>query len=176
MMLSLLIPGAGQYCAGSSNRALVFLGSEALVWSAYFTSRMVGDWRRDDAVAWAMSHAGVDLSGKDHNYFIAVENYPTITDYNNAKLQQRDVDALYPEDEAHSWQWDSESSRKTFEKLRVSSDAWFERSKFLIAGVILNHIISGIDAVRTARSRQQLALGISGLPEGGFVLSARTCF
>lgn len=176
MLLSLLLPGAGQYYAGSSKSALLFLGSEVLVWSAYATTRMVGGWRQDDAVAWASSHAGIDLSGRDHDYFIAVENYSTITDYNNAKLQQRDADALYPEDAVHSWQWDSESSRKTFEKLRVSSDAWYERSKFIVAGVILNHIISGIDALRSARAQQRLILGVAGLPEGGFVLSARTQF
>jgi len=175
-LFSFLLPGAGEYYAGSKKMALTFIGSEVLIWSTYFTARTLGRWKLHDAEIWAAAHAGINLKNKNHALYIAVENYNNINDYNNAKLQQRNVAAMYPENEVYSWQWDSKASRRQFEKIRVSSDAWFGRSKFIIAGVILNHLISGIDAVRLVKEKNNLYLGVTGLPEGGFLIMAARVF
>ena len=173
---SFILPGAGEYYAGSSKMAKIFLSSEAILWATYFSFRTYGNWKKDDYQQFAVSHAGVNLSGKDHQYFVNIENYNNIREYNDAKLRQRDPGALYPENEGYAWQWDSKTSRLKYVKLRVASDRAYNGSLFVIAGVILNHVVSGIDAIRVVRKNQNLRknsvkVSVVGLPEGGIVLT-----
>lgn len=170
-LLSLVLPGIGEYYGGSRKMAAVFLGTEIALWAGLFSCRYVEGWYRDDAVSWAGAHANIDMSGRSSAYFVAVENYISIRDYNEAKLQQRNLEALYPEDNQHSWEWDSDRSRKKFEDLRVSSDTWKQRSLFVIGGIVLNHIVSSIDAVRVVKGKEKstLQMGVTPLPGGGGV-------
>jgi len=174
--LSFILPGAGEYYAGSKKMAKIFLGTEVLLWSTYISFRTYGNWKKSDYELFAVSHAGIHPSGKDHQYYVAMENYNSLREYNEAKLRQRNLADLYPEDKRYNWQWDSKDSRKKFGTLRVASDRAFNRSLFVIGGVVINHLISGIDALRLAREEekkfnQRVQLGVAGLPEGGMVVS-----
>ncbi len=173
---SFILPGAGEYYAGSARMARLFLGSEALLWATYFSFRTYGNWKKNDYQQFAVSHAGVKLLGKDHQYFVDIENYNNIREYNDAKLRQRNAGALYPENEDYTWQWDSKASRLKYVELRIASDRAYNRSLFVIAGVILNHVVSGIDAIRVVKKNQKLRkssvkVGVVGLLEGGIVLT-----
>jgi hypothetical protein len=95
--------------------------------------------------------------------------------YNDAKLQQRRVDLMYPEHAGFDWQWDNESSRKRYKQMRIKSDRAYRNSLFVVGGIVLNHLVSGIDAIRAARKRSSSAekdvhVGFAGLPEGGGVV------
>ena len=174
-LLSFILPGVGEYYAGSKRLTKIFLSSEIILWTAYFSFRTYGNWKKDDYIQLAVSHAGVNASGKDHQYFVNIENFDHIRAYNEVKLRQRQFDELYPENGYYSWQWDSETSRLTFERLRIASDTAYHRSLFVIGGILVNHIISGIDALRLAKkSRQEsenpLRIGVAGLPEGGMMV------
>ncbi len=174
-VLSFILPGAGEYYAGSKKMAKIFLSSEIILWTAYFSFRTYGNWKKEDYIQLAVSHAGVNASGKDHPYFVNIENFNDIRAYNETKLRQRQFDELYPENGSYSWQWDSEVSRLQFERLRVASDTAYHRSLFVIGGILVNHIISGIDALRLAKkSRQEtenlLRIGVAGLSEGGIMV------
>jgi hypothetical protein len=174
--LSFLLPGAGEYYAGSKKMAKFFLGTEVLLWSAYVSFRMYGNWKKSDYELFAVSHAGIQPAGKNYDYYVAMENYNSLREYNEAKLRQRNLADLYPEDEQHDWQWDSKDSRRKFGTLRVASDRAYNRSLFVIGGIFINHLISGIDALRLARKEEKkynrdLRVGVAGLPEGGMVLS-----
>lgn len=180
-LLSFVLPGAGEYYAGSKRMGKIFFGIEALLWATFAGFRTYGDWKKNDYIQFAAAHAGVDGTGKDHTYYVAVENYDNIRDYNDAKLRQRNVKEMYPENKAYSWQWDGESSRKTFEKLRIASDNAYSRSLFVIGGIVLNHIVSGIDALRAAKKDREvgenrLRVSFVGLPEGGASIILWTCF
>lgn len=180
-LLSFILPGAGEYYAGSNRMARIFLGTEVFLWTTYFSLRTYGNWKKDDYKLFAVSHAGVDLTGKDDKYFVNIENYDNITDYNEAKLRQRNVDALYQEDGTWNWQWDSKRSRLEYEKLRISSDKAYSRSLFVIGGILVNHLVSGIDAIRIARKKQKLnekrvRFGVIGLPERGVMITMWKCF
>lgn len=180
-LYSLLIPGAGEYYAGSKKMAKVFFISEGLLWATYFSFRTYGHWKENDYRRFAVTHAGVDLNGKDHQYFVDIENYNNIQEFNEAKLRQRDVDAMYPENDFYGWQWDSGASRKRFERIRIASDKAFNNSLLVIGGIVLNHLISGIDALSAARRRtdehhNRIKLGVMGLPEGGAVVTVLKIF
>jgi hypothetical protein len=93
-----------------------------------------------------------------------------IVDYNDAKLRQRNLKAVYPEGVGYDWQWDGETSRKRYEGMRVKSDQMFRNSLFVVGGIVVNHLVSGIDAVRVARKKSAtdgIKVGFAGLPGGG---------
>jgi len=174
-LFSVLVPGTGEWYAGSPRMAKIFLGSEALLWSAYFSFRVYGNWKKHDYGQWAAAHAGLNPSGKDHDFFIAVEDYDNLRAYNEAKLQQRRLDLMYPEGSDYEWDWDTDASRGEFEKLRLASDGAYNKSLFVIGGIVINHIISGIDAVRLAKksrgeAEKAVHMGVAGLPEGGALI------
>jgi hypothetical protein len=153
----------------------IFLGSEGLLWATFFAFRAYGHWKEVDYQRYAVAHAGITREGKDYDYYVAIENYTDIRSYNEAKLQQRAVEDMYPEDEFYSWEWDSEASREDYERMRVASDRAYRRSIFVVGGIVINHIISGIDAIRLARKGKAAEVsstqwGAGSLPEGGIVL------
>lgn len=171
-LFSFLLPGMGEYYAGSPKMMRVFLATEALLWATFASFRVYGDWKRNDYRQFAASHAGVDLAGKDYEYFVDVENFNSIQEYNAFKLQERLLNELYPETAEYAWEWDSEDSRKEFERLRLASDSAYHSSTFIVACVLLNHLVSGIDAIRVARkvrkaSEIPVQVGVTALPEGG---------
>jgi hypothetical protein len=179
--LSFVLPGAGEYYAGSKKWATVFAVSELTLWTTFTAFRIYGNGKRDDSRIFAAAHAGVNPSGKNDQYFIDIENFMSIVDYNDFKLQRRDLAALYPEDATYSWQWDSESSRAKYENLRVAKDRAYSRSMIVIAAVVLNHLVSGVDAIRVANQKSSLSeknvqVGFIPLKGNGMVLAVSKRF
>ena len=58
---------------------------------------------------------------------------------------------LYPEDKKWSWDWDFDSNRNLFEKNRILSDQMKLAAKFGIGALVINHIVSSIDAMYLKR-------------------------
>ena len=175
LLLSLVLPGAGEYYAGSPGRAAVFLGAEAALWTVFYSFRTYGNWRRNDYRLFAAAHAGVQGTGKGYDYYVDIEAYNSLREYNEDMLRQRDLAAVYPETDEFNWQWDSEPSRDKYRSLRLSSDRAYSRATIVIAGVVINHIVSSIDAARLVHRQQGSASGAwrlyaAGLPEGGAVV------
>jgi hypothetical protein len=171
-LLSFVLPGAGEYYAGSKKAAAAFFGMECALWATFTGFQTYGHWKERDYRLFASTYAGVNPSGKNRDYYVAVENYMNLVAYNDAKLQQRRVDRMYPEHSGFDWQWDTESSRKQYKQMRIKSDRAYRNSLFVVGGVVLNHLASGIDAVRAAGRRtpsagKEVRVGFAGLPEGG---------
>ena len=52
----------------------------------------------------------------------------------------------------HPWDWNkNHANRKKFENMRIDSDKYFLAGKFLIGGIIMNHIISSINTLYITR-------------------------
>jgi hypothetical protein len=181
--LSLLLPGAGEFYAGSRTSGWVFLGTECALWGLFAGLEGYSGSRLDDCRLTAAGHAGVNPAGKGRDFLVALENYMTLAEYNEAKLRQRDLAALYPEGGAWDWRWDSPSARRRYEHMRISADRAARGALFTAGGIALNHIVSGIDAIRAARKAEAAAekrsevrtaapwrLSMAPLPGGGGVV------
>jgi len=168
-LLSLAVPGMGEFYAGSKRMGTIFLCTEIALWAGYFAFQTYGDWKEQDFKQYATAHAGVHTKGKNHRYFVNIEHFDNVRAYNEAKLQQRDPNALYPENDEYSWQWDKTSHRLKYEKMRVASDQAYSRAVLMIGVIVANHIISGIDAIRVVRQVQKntVQVGLRGRVEGG---------
>jgi hypothetical protein len=147
MFMSLLVPGWGQRYAGANTKSAVFFGLEVGLWITYGGLTAFGNWRENDYETYAASHAGVNLDGKNHTYFIDVGNFDNIYEHNDYRLQQRNWNKYYQDTDFWYWNWDSKEHMQKFDDLRISADTADNRAKFVLGVIVANHIVSAIDAV-----------------------------
>lgn len=147
VVYSLILPGMGEWYAGSFNSGKYSLMAEGGLWVSYEGFRMHGNWIRDDARSFAVQHAGADLSLKDEQFEVNLGDYNNTDAYNEAQARQRDFSARYT-DPAYSWNWDSPADRQAFRQMRIRSDKAYQNAKFVIAGLVVNRLISAFNAGR----------------------------
>jgi hypothetical protein len=150
-LLSLLLPGAGQFYAQAPGRGRLFAGTEVGILVGYFGFRWYGDWKKEDYQLYAAAHAGVDPRGKSDRYFEDVSLYTSMEEYNNQQLHDFREDAVLYSG-ADFWEWDNDRSQREFDSLyRASSNA--KDNAIIMTGLgLLNHLLSAVDAARTARA------------------------
>ncbi len=151
ILYSLMLPGMGELYAGDFGNGRYSLGAEAGLWLTYISFQQYGNWIQADSRAYAVSHAGVSLGGKDDQFFVNVSNFQDVYDYNEKKLQDRNLAEVYDPAQGYYWKWESAADRQRFRSLRISSAKVFDNSRFVIGAVVVNHIISAINAARLVR-------------------------
>ena len=110
-----------------------------------------GDWVEEDAHIYAIRHAGIDATGKDDKFFVNIENYSDLYDYNNQRLVERRYDEVYPDEATWRWQWDSEENRLDYKDQRIKSDELHNAVSFFILGMVANRVWSAIQAAVSVR-------------------------
>ncbi len=145
---SLLLPGMGELYAGRFDRGLHPLIVEGVLWLGFAGFNSYGNWLQTDSRTYAVQHAGASIDGKDDQFFVDVANYMNTHDYNQAKLVDRNLAALYSEDagSAWLWQWSSDAERRKYKDQRTLSEEMFNASRFVVLGMIANRIWSAIQA------------------------------
>jgi hypothetical protein len=90
--------------------------------------------------------------------------------HNEEHLRFRDYNALYPIDGNWDWEWSSDSKRKQCRTYRVSSDTWALGAKFIAGSIVMNHIVSAIDALYLQRISQIEDVSVNPMinAHGGF--------
>ncbi|MFA4838091.1 MAG: hypothetical protein WC703_01265 [Candidatus Neomarinimicrobiota bacterium] len=150
---SLVLPGWGEHSLGNHRRGYGFNSAEVLCWIAYAAFQIQGKTLKENMKAYAAEHAGVYPKGKDDYYFTDIGNYMNIFEYNEQKLRNRQYESLYPENAKYYWAWDSDNSRKKFDRLRVRSSSALRNSTFAIGALVANRIISVIDVMILTKDR-----------------------
>ncbi len=153
LLQSAIIPGWGERSLKYIKRSYGFNASEIVLWVTYLTLEWYGSATADDMKAYAAAHAGVNPSGKDEYYFNDIGNYENIYTYNAQKLRDRSVDLLYPLTVDYYWAWDSDASRKYFDKLRVRSATALRNASFAVGGLVANRLVSMLDIMVLTRNR-----------------------
>ncbi len=149
-LLSLVLPGAGQYYNGDRSKAYVFAGVEAAIWVSYLAFDTQGDNRTDTYAEYAGIYAGVQGEHVER-YWQAVGRYMDSDAYNEAirrearALSETPAGLIPPEDD---WQWRNEDHLATYQDLRANANRSYDRRDFMILFAILNRAISVYDAVR----------------------------
>ena len=144
---SLVFPGWGEYSLDNQTRGRVFVLTETVLLLAILGSYSVAQRKETEYKAYAAEHAGIDPLGKNRQFWVDIGNYSSLFTYNEEHLRWRDFNALYENNDTWAWAWDSNNNRERFENTRIASDIWRLRGSFLIGGVVLNHIVSAIDAL-----------------------------
>jgi hypothetical protein len=150
VLYSLLVPGLGEYYAGNYRIGKFLSTAEAGLWLTYATFDIYGTSLRDDARSFAVRHAGVNPAGKSDQFFVDVGNFLNTDEFNEKRLRERSPERLYDAAAGEGWRWDSEEQRLHFRAQRISADNVLNNRKFVVTAIILNHLISAINAGRTA--------------------------
>lgn len=149
---SVVLPGWGQRYGERPGRAAFFTAVEAGLWTGLILSRE--SWKSGESryMAFAKEHAGVTGS-RDHDYYVNIGNYNNLDEYNAAKRQQRAYEEQYRSSNLW-WEWDSSTNRSTFKDIRIGADRDRNRIYYMIGGLVLNRIVSAIDAGRGLAKKQ----------------------
>ena len=163
--LSLLLPGLGQLANGDRQKALLFGGVEAGVWTSYLVLHTIARHAEDEYREYAGLFAGV---AGDHPelYWRSVGRYMSSDDYNLdremiARAEQTDPSGLI--DGQDAWFWRNETYRDNYKILRADANRAYDRRDFTILFAILNRAVSVYDAVRNADGDHFVEIGGLGL-------------
>ena len=160
---SFLLPGWGEYALEKPNRGRIFILSETALWTSFAGALIVSNNYTDLFQAFAADYAGVETSGKDRQFWVDIGNYESLNGHNEEHLRFRDYDAIYPMNSEWHWEWTSEEKRLQYRDYRVASDTWALGAKFIAGSIVMNHIISAIDALYLQRISQIKAVSMQPL-------------
>ncbi len=149
-VLSLILPGAGEYYADGYHRGKYFTISEATLWGTYASFEIYGNAVQKDAHSYAKINAGIDENGKDDLFYVNIGNFMNTDDYNDKKMQDRTPDLLYNSKAGYGWQWNSDDNRQQYRAMRVSSDNILYNTRYVVGAIIVNHLVSAISAGKAA--------------------------
>lgn len=163
MVLSLLVPGLGQYSAGATGYGKLFFAAELASWGAYYYNSGMKTAKRRDYLGCAARHAGVNPEGKGLSYLNAIGAYASSYEYNNYQLTQDDP-VVYSG--SLEWEWDSTASRFRFKELRKEELDYENNMKFCVAGIVLNHLLSALHAAKQTGDAGSPAVTVRALDSG----------
>ena len=183
-LLSMLLPGLGQYYCGRTDRALGFFVGEAGLWTTYAVFKIQGNTREEDYVEWAKEFSGAKIDGydRDEEFYQTISRYLSSDEYNfEIKLlarliypgdtqEVRDQQLAYIEENSvrgeDTWGWASPEKRNDFRVIRHGSVEADRRAEWTLGALLLLRVLSGIDAVRVAHAenREHGAVGLSANP------------
>jgi len=147
ILLSMLLPGMGELYAGNYSSGKYFTIADVSLWGVYWGMDKYGNWQKSNYKAYAASTAGVNTSGKDADYFANIGIYLNSTNYNNDMALQGNFDKMYNSPD-QAWNWPTNIDRKNYHNMWSSSEQAHNNLRFVVGALILNRIISVINAVR----------------------------
>ncbi len=173
MLMSLILPGSGEYYAGSKQYTAWFMASEVLLWLGLYANDAYAANLADEYKSFAALHADVQTSGKDWQYWTNIGKYDDIYSYNEQRRRQRLFDEVYEENQANYWLWDSYDHRIKYDRKRIDANEATARLIYFQAAIGLNHLISAIHAMYRVRmhnkyrdSRTAWNLQFESAPQG----------
>ncbi len=147
IIYSLLLPGMGELYADSWSSGKYFTMADAVFWGFFAGFNAYGNWQEDNYRAFAKSSGDVSLDGKDADYFANIGLYEDVYDYNRIQELNRDFENTYNV-ETHYWKWTDNSARKEYRNTWTSSERAYNNIRFAVGALILNRLVSAINAVR----------------------------
>lgn len=147
ILLSMLLPGMGELYAGNYSSGKYFTAADVSLWGIYWGMDTYGNWQKKNYIAYAASTAGVNSTGKDADYYANIGIYFNSTNYNNDMALQGNFNKMYNSPD-QAWSWPSNIDRKNYRTMWSSSEQAHNNLRFVVGALILNRIISVINAVR----------------------------
>ena len=147
MLYSFILPGMGELYAGNYNSGKFFTIADGALWITLAGMNAYGTNQMDNYIAFSKAFAGVTTNGKSDQFFADISGYNSVEDYNTRQLLDRNFEGTY-NTATHYWKWQSADKRKEYKSTWTSSENAFNNIKFVAGALILNRVISMINAVR----------------------------
>ncbi len=148
IIYSLLLPGMGELYADAYDSGIYFTVADAVLWGTYIGVDVYANWKKDRYITYAQTNGGITTANKDDNYYATIGQYMNIDDYNNEKAFERNFGDMYNVN-AYFWKWNTGEERKAYREMWVSSEQSFNNLRFVVGALILNRVVSAINAVRS---------------------------
>ena len=166
-LLSLLVPGVGEFYAGGPRSGRFFLFTEGLFWTGMAVFKSLESSRTDTYRAYAAAHAGVRLDGKPERFIEEVTLFQSIYTRNaRERFVAGDLAILRPETPDAIWEWDAEASRLKFQDLRSRTTSAEQKAFLFVGALVFNRCASALNAASIARKTRSVS------PEGSVQLSS----
>ena len=149
VLASLAVPGLGELYVGRYDVGKYPTIAEVSLWVFYTIMEVHSDQVRSDAINYAKIYAGAQVSGKPDQFFVDVGNFSNTSDYNTQKIENGENNLIYSSS-SYQWQWESDVDRTKFKNLRIEADQFLNYGRYTAAVILMNHLISAIDAARLA--------------------------
>ena len=149
---SLILPGTGESYVGNETQSKIFLGIEIVAWGLVIANVINVTMRQNDYQNYAVQHGFLDRVGKDDQFWIDIGKYDSIYMYNEQRLRERDLEALYPENRFWFWQWDNPANRLLYDSKRIKTRETEQNRLYFFAVIALNHLVSAVNALRLANA------------------------
>ena len=147
ILYSLLLPGMGELYADGYDSGVYFTIADVAIWGTLIGMNVYGNWQEDNYKSFALANAAIAEEGKNSTFYADISSYNSVEEFNNEKLLNRNFDELYNTD-THYWQWADNNQRKEYRDMWSSSEQAFTNVRFAAGALLLNRIISMINAVR----------------------------
>ena len=145
---SFLLPGMGELYAGDYSSGKYFTIAEGLLWITLGAVEIQANSMQADARAFAVQNAGVSPDGKDDEYFVDIGDFNNVYSYNTAVSRVRQFHKMYNPQSSYAWQWNVDANRTVYRDMRVASDEMYNNEKFVVGVIVLNHLVSAVNAIR----------------------------
>ncbi len=183
LLSSGVLPGSGQLLLQERVRGELFLLADGLFWLSFFTAKNLGNFLNRDAILFAVGHASANGNKKGDEYYKSLEEYNSSFEFN--EICRREARSRYPNDpekqkeylETHgyfgedSWQWESDSARISYWRMRRQARSYHLRAKFFLAGNLLLRALSVFDCSYLLDKRKRLSYQFRFWPEAKFGLT-----
>ncbi|MBN1407016.1 MAG: hypothetical protein JW956_04475 [Calditrichaceae bacterium] len=153
--MSLALPGSGEFYMGRKNLTAWFLTTEILLWTGLTANSLYADHLTEECRIYASQHAGVVRDGKDKQYWVDIGKYNSIYDFNEQRRRDRYFEAIYYDESADYWLWDSKDSRLKYDGNRLGANEIKNQSVYFFASIVLNHLVSAVNSLRIARKHNR---------------------
>jgi len=152
IVYSLLLPGMGELYADSYGSGKYFTIADGILWGTLIGMSAYSSWQEDNYKTYAASLAGVVNDGnKDEDFYANIGDYTSVYSYNDQKALERNFNEMYDE-QAYFWKWNTTDERRTYRDMWNSSETASNNIRFVVGSLILNRIVSAINAARLVSS------------------------
>jgi len=152
IVYSLLLPGMGELYADSYGTGKYFTIADGILWGTLIGMNAYSGWQEDNYKTYAASTASViNDDAKDEDFYANIGDYTSVYTYNDQKALERNYDEMYDE-QVYFWKWNTTDERRTYRDMWNSSETASNNIRFVVGGLILNRVISAINAARLVSS------------------------
>ncbi|MCX6171191.1 MAG: hypothetical protein NTX65_17800 [Ignavibacteriales bacterium] len=147
ILYSMILPGMGELYANGYESGKYFTIADGVLWGTFTGFDLYGNWQAKNYKSFAESKAGAKLDNKDSEYFANIGIYQSLDEYNSVMELDRNFEKVY-NPATHYWNWSNPDQRKEYRNMWTSSEAAYTNVRFVVGALILNRVISAINAVR----------------------------
>jgi hypothetical protein len=151
---SLVLPGWGHQYIDKTDwkRGQYHMAADAIMILSYAGISIRSNTLETELETFARANAGIDLSNKNRDFFLAVANYDNLQEYNDFQLRSRNWDNLIADEPVNRWNWSEDDNRFHYQDMRERIDRNNNQLPALLTLMVANRVVSGISAFVKARN------------------------